>query len=105
MKRKLSIGFGALLLALAVFLLPASGAGTAYASGGGALIGPNPHCATLGSLIETEPIKSGTTTLAYLKIYYNSSNGYNCAETIATGSTYGTSKYMYAEILSCSNTR
>jgi hypothetical protein len=32
-----------------------------------------------GNLIDTYAVKSGSTTLSTIRLYYNSSNGYNCA--------------------------
>ncbi len=53
------------------------------------------HCSSLGSLVDTRAIKNGSTTLGYLKVYYNSSNGYNCAETVANNTTSKKSMAVY----------
>ncbi|EFH87796.1 hypothetical protein [Ktedonobacter racemifer] len=103
MKRMTSISFVALLLAIAVLVLPASSVGTAHA----ATVTPNTntsHCSTLGTLIESDPILNGSTKIGELDIYYNSSTGWNCAKTVALGSAYGVPKAMGVLIVTCANT-
>jgi hypothetical protein len=84
-KRIVSTGFVALLLAIAALVMSASNVDIAHA----ATMAPRTdtrHCASLGNLIESDPIQWDT-TVGYLKIYYNSSNGYNCAETVSNGAS------------------
>jgi hypothetical protein len=98
MKRILSLGFIAVILAITAFAPRES---TAHAA---ALTVTSQCSSSLGTLIETDPIKAGSTTLGYLNVYYNGSNGYNCAETTSATATYGTSKYMQAALITCTQT-
>ncbi|HTI15218.1 MAG TPA: hypothetical protein VL461_11730 [Dictyobacter sp.] len=103
MKRIFSFGFAALVLAVVALVLPTASAGTAHA----AMVTPQTdttHCASLGSLIESDKIYAGSTLLGYLNIYYNSSNGYNCAETTSASATYGVSKFMFVDLFVCKQT-
>jgi hypothetical protein len=103
MKRLLQLGFMAALLAFTTLAIPATNTSTVHA----ATVTPNTdtsHCASLGSLIETDKLTYNGTTYGYLNIYYNSSNGYNCAETTSASATYGKSKYMYVELDVCKET-
>ena len=61
-------------------------------------------CASLGSLIISDPIKDGGTTLGELDVYYNGSTGYNCAYTKSGGPTWGVSKRMEVWLFSCAET-
>jgi hypothetical protein len=105
MKRILSLGFAALLLAIAALVLPTASAGTAHA----ATLTPmtdTTHCASLGTLIQTVNTYDDDNgeLIGYLNVYYNSSNGYNCAEVTSASSTYGVSKGMMAAIMVCTQT-
>ena len=103
MKRLLQLSFIAALLAFTVLAVPAMGKNVAHA----ATMTPNTdtsHCASLGTNIETEPLKYNGTTYGYLNLYYNSANGYNCAETVSSSATNGVSKFMYVELDVCTQT-
>ncbi len=60
------------------------------------------HCSSLGTLVDSISIVRGGTTLGYLNIYYNSSNGYNCAKTVANDTTL--KKSMGVGIVACKET-
>jgi hypothetical protein len=101
MKRILALGFAAVLLAISALVLPTAGVSTAHAA---AMTETSQCTSSLGSLIESDPIKSGSTTLGYLNVYYNSANGYNCAETTSASATYGVSKFTSVWIYTCTQT-
>jgi hypothetical protein len=103
MKKLLQLSIIAALLAFTALALPTTNTSTAHA----AAVTPHTdtsHCASLGSLIETDKLTYNGTTYGYLNIYYNSSNGYNCAETTSASATYGKSKFMYVELDVCKET-
>jgi len=100
MKRLLQLGFMAALLAFSALALPATNTGVVHA----ATVTPNTdtsHCASLGTLIETDKLTYNGTTYGYLNLYYNSANGYNCAETTSASATYGKSKPMSVDLTVC----
>jgi hypothetical protein len=100
MKRIRSLGFAAVLFAIATLVIPSASVGTAHA----AVLTDTTHCSSLGTLIEADNIMDGSTILGYLNVYYNSSNGYNCAETTSASATYGVQKRMEVEIYACNDT-
>ncbi len=58
-----------------------------------------------GNLIRHLPINNGAgTTLAWLDIYYNPSNGRNCAMTRHSDATWGKSRVTYVAIHRCQQT-
>ncbi|GHO45910.1 hypothetical protein [Ktedonospora formicarum] len=63
------------------------------------------HCSSVGKLVDSYPIKSGSTKIAELDLYYNSSTGYNCVYTRSVGSAYGKTKFMRVSISVCSETK
>ncbi|WP_157531857.1 MULTISPECIES: hypothetical protein [unclassified Kitasatospora] len=71
--------------------------GTSTASAGGY------GCA--GSEIDTYPVTSGSTTYGVIHLYYDSSDGTNCAVNVATSAGgYGADKYMSVSLILCSQT-
>jgi hypothetical protein len=104
MKRLLQIGLIAALLAFTGLAIPTTNTSIAHA----AAVTPNTdttHCASLGTLLSpTIPLTDQGVTLGYLKIYYNSSNGYNCAEAVSSSTTYGKVKYMLVGLNVCTET-
>ena len=61
------------------------------------------HCSSLGTVVDSVPIRDDTgTTLGYLNVYYNSSNGYNCAKTVANDTT--SKKSMGVGLVACKET-
>lgn len=97
------IGFVVMMLSLVAQIFAGS-SGSAVHAATMAPLTDTTHCASLGALIETDPITAGKTTIGYLNMYYNSSNGYNCAETTSASSTYGISKYMMVALYVCTQT-
>ena len=58
-----------------------------------------------GSLIRSQTIKnSAGTAIAYLRVYWNSSTGRNCAETRHASSTWGKSRKTAVYIVKCTQT-
>lgn len=104
MKRILSLGFIAVILAITALALPTARESTAHAAALAPATVTSQCTSSLGTLIETDPIKAGSTTLGALNVYYNSANGYNCAETTSATATYGVSKYMQAALITCTQT-
>ena len=103
MKRLLQLCLIAALLAFTVLAIPATNKSIAHA----ATVTPNTdtsHCASLGSLIESDPLTANGTTYGYLNLYYNSANGYNCAETTSASATYGKNKFMEVTLFVCKET-
>jgi hypothetical protein len=104
MKRLLQLSLIAALLAFTMLAIPTTNTSVAHA----ATVTPNTdttHCASLGTLLSpTIPLTADGITLGYINIYYNSSNGYNCAETVSSSTTYGQRKAMYIELHVCQET-
>jgi hypothetical protein len=104
MKRLVQLSLIAALLVFSALAIPTTNTSVAHA----ATVTPNTdttHCASLGTNIETEALTTPNGfTLGYLKIYYNSANGYNCAETVSSSATYGKQKYMYVQLMVCKET-
>ena len=104
MKKLLQLGFIAALLAFTALAAPATGKSAAHA----AAVTPNTdtsHCASLGThLSPTITLTADGITLGYINVYYNSANGYNCAETTSSSTTYGLNKDMEVSLTVCTQT-
>jgi hypothetical protein len=57
-----------------------------------------------GVRIEHIPMKSGSTTLAFLDIFFDSSTGNNCAMTVAAGSVSGHASAIDVLLVRCTET-
>jgi hypothetical protein len=103
MRRLFLLSFMAAFLAITALVGPASNTGTAHAASAIPQTDTS-HCSSLGTLIETDKLTANSTTYGYLNIYYNSANGYNCAETTSASATYGKNKIMAVELDVCKQT-
>jgi hypothetical protein len=55
-----------------------------------------------GTRQEHVPLKSGTTVIGYVDLYYSSANnGTNCVKTTSAGPSAGVTKFMLAKIYRC----
>lgn len=57
-----------------------------------------------GNLIQSIPVKSGSSTFGSLDIYFDSSTGNNCAKTTATGSASGNATFIDVCLTRCKET-
>jgi hypothetical protein len=74
-----------LIAVLGVVALIATNLSTAAA----AEAAPPNHCGSSYALIDSYPIKSGTTTAGHVYLYWSSSAKRNCSTAIAQGNSYG----------------
>lgn len=57
-----------------------------------------------GVRIEHIPMKSGSTTYAFLDVYFDSSTGNNCARTVSAGPAAGNASFIDVCLIRCTQT-